>query len=160
MQLIDDDEARADRRVFKVALADPSPLAGLDPQARVVAITIREDDGEPSEECRGFCDCFIATAAWGSWLDPHVATLRGFRDGVLMQSAPGRAFVAFYYRHSPPVAEIISRHESLRAATRALLAPLVFAIERPAVAGGLGLGLIGLLLGLNLRRRGARRLGP
>lgn len=160
VELIDDDEARADRRVFRVALADPSSLAGLDPEARVVAITIREDDGEPSEECRGLCDCFIATAAWGSWLDPHVASLRDFRDEVLMQSAPGRAFVAFYYRHSPPVAEFISRHESLRAATRALLAPLVFAIERPAAAGGLGLGLIGLLLGLNLRRRGARRLPP
>lgn len=160
VQLVDDDEARADRRVFRVALADPSALAGLDPEARVVAITIREDDGEPSEECRGFCDCFIATAAWGSWLDPHVATLRDFRDGVLMQSAPGRAFVAFYYRHSPPVAAFISRHESLRAATRALLAPLVFAIERPAAAGGLGLGLIAILLGLNLRRRVARRVLP
>lgn len=160
VQLIDDDEARDDRRVFKVALADPSSLAGLDPEARVVAITIREDDGEPSEDCRGFCDCFIATAAWGSWLDPHVAALRDFRDGVLMQSAPGRAFVAFYYRYSPPVAAFISRHESLRAATRALLAPLVFAIERPAAAGGMALGLTAMLLGLNLRRRAARKLVP
>jgi hypothetical protein len=156
VELIDDDEARADRRVFKVALADPSALAGLDPAARVVAITIREDDGEPGNDCRGFCDCFIATAAWGSWMDPHVASLRGFRDRVLMRSAPGRAFVAFYYRHSPPVAEFISRHETLRAATRAALAPVVFAIERPAAAGGLLVGA--LLLLLNLRRRGSRKL--
>lgn len=158
VQLIDDDEARDDRRVFKVALADPSALAGLDPEARVVTVTVREDDGEPSDDCKGFCNCFIATAAWGSWMHPHVASLRDFRDRVLMRNAPGRAFVAFYYRHSPPIAAFISRHDTLRAATRAALAPLVFAIERPGAAGGLALGL--LLLGLNLRRRAARNLLP
>lgn len=157
--LIDDDEARADRRTFQVALANPSALAGLDPEARVVTITVREDDGEPRDECRGVCECFIATAAWGSWLDPHVATLRDFRDRVLMPHAPGRAFVAFYYRHSPPVAAFIARHEALRAVTRILLAPLVFAIERPLAAGALSLGLV-LLLFMNLRRRALRRLEP
>lgn len=160
VQLIDDDEARVDRRVFSVALADPSTLAGLDPEARVVSVSIREDDGEPADDCRGLCDCFIATAAWGSWMDPHVASLRGFRDRVLMQSAPGRAFVDFYYRHSPPLAEFISRHEALRTATRAALAPVVFAVERPAAAGGAGLALVALLLGLTLRRRGTREPGP
>jgi hypothetical protein len=44
--------------------------------------------------------------------------------------------VAFYYRHSPPVAALIGRHESLRAATRAALAPVVFAIERPRRPAG------------------------
>jgi hypothetical protein len=158
VEIIDDGTVRADRRRFDVVLADPSVLAGLDPEGRRVTVAIRELDGESKDECRGFCDCFIATAAWGSWMDPHVASLRGFRDEVLMASAPGRAFVSLYYRHSPRVAAVIGRHEALRAATRAALAPLVFAIERPGAAGGLM--LVGILLLVNLRRILARKPAP
>jgi len=147
------DSARRQRQ-FDVALANPAGLTGLDPEARRVTVTIVADDGADKDDCRGFCDCFIATAAWGSWMDPHVGTLRAFRDDVLMRYAPGRAFVAFYYRNSPPLAEWISRHESRRAVTRAALAPVVFAIERPAAAGGLL--LLGVLLVVNLRRGATR----
>jgi hypothetical protein len=152
--LIDAEPVRP-RRSFEVVLTNPTELAGIDPEGRRVTITIRADEGAPDDDCRGFCDCFIATAAWGSWMDPHVGALRGFRDEVLMRNAPGRAFVAFYYRHSPPLAELISRHELLRAGTRAVLAPLVFAIERPAAAAG-GF-LLGMLLLVNLRRTRTRR---
>jgi mRNA-degrading endonuclease toxin of MazEF toxin-antitoxin module len=152
--LVDDDEVRRDRRRFNVALANPSALAGLDPEGRQVTIIILENDGDPKQSCRGFCDCFIATAAWGSWMDPHVVSLRRFRDDVLMQSAPGRAFVAFYYRQSPAFARFIGQHELLRTATRATLAPIVFAVDRPAAAGGLLL-LCALMLA-NLRRRARR----
>lgn len=75
--------------------------------------------------------CFIATAAYGSYLDPHVGTLRKFRDQYLLTNASGRAFVSFYYRYSPPVAEFISRHASLRMMTRWLLTPAVCAAEYP-----------------------------
>jgi len=151
--LIADSAVRPQRR-FDVVLANPTDRSGLDPEMRRVTVTIRADEGDPDDDCKGFCDCFIATAAWGSWMDPHVRSLRAFRDDVLMRAAPGRAFVAFYYRHSPPLAQLIGRHESLRVATRAALAPLVFAIERPATAGALL--LLGLLLLVNLRRTFAR----
>jgi len=78
--------------------------------------------------------CFIATAAYGSVLDPHVATLRRFRDEVLQQSELGRAFIRFYYRHSPPIAAVIARHEWLRTGTRIALTPLVLAIAFPLSA--------------------------
>ena len=75
--------------------------------------------------------CFIATAAFGSYLDPQVVVLRHFRDNVLMKSAPGRAFVAFYYKHSPPVADFIYEHDFLRLLARWALTPLIFAVKYP-----------------------------
>jgi uncharacterized repeat protein (TIGR01451 family) len=82
----------------------------------------------------GGSGCFIATAAYGSPLEPHVMALRDFRDRYLQRTRLGRAFVRFYYRHSPPVAAVIARHDWLRTGMRALLTPLVLAIEFPARA--------------------------
>jgi uncharacterized repeat protein (TIGR01451 family) len=81
--------------------------------------------------------CFIATAAYGSALEPHVRALREFRDRYLQRSAPGRAFIRFYYRRSPPIADYIARHESLRFGVRVLLTPVVLVIEHPSWAGAL-----------------------
>lgn len=78
--------------------------------------------------------CFIATAAYGSPLDPHVDALRKFRDRYLLTTAAGRAFVAFYYRHSPPAAAFIGRHERIRTATRWALTPAVYGIEHPGTS--------------------------
>jgi len=78
--------------------------------------------------------CFIATAAYGSYMDPHVYALRQFRDNVLMQTTPGRWFVGLYYEYSPPLADIISRNEYLRLLTRWLLTPLVYTVAYPLAA--------------------------
>jgi uncharacterized repeat protein (TIGR01451 family) len=75
--------------------------------------------------------CFIATAAYGSALEPHVMALREFRDRYLQRSAPGRAFIRFYYRYSPPVAAVIAQHEWLRLIVRMLLTPLVLIVAFP-----------------------------
>ncbi|WP_126447386.1 CFI-box-CTERM domain-containing protein [Sulfuricystis multivorans] len=94
--------------------------------------------------------CFIATAAFGSPWESHVATLRAFRDRHLLTNAPGRWFVARYYQLSPPVADFIRERESLRALVRALLTPVVFAVEQPGVASAL---LLAALLGVAAWRR-------
>ncbi len=98
-------------------------------------------------------DCFIATAAWGSALDPHVDALRRFRDRHLLSNAAGRAFVAVYYRHSPPLAQLIAGNESLRALTRGLLTPLVLAVVYPQQLAIALLVLLAVLMLWRQRRR-------
>jgi subtilisin family serine protease len=96
-----------------------------------------------SDDGRG---CFIATAAYGSYLDPHVQTLRTFRDEVLMPSALGKAFVNFYYVWSPDAARFIARRPLLKGATRLALTPLVFTLEYPRLSGAIFLtGVIMLI---------------
>jgi uncharacterized delta-60 repeat protein len=69
--------------------------------------------------------CFIATAAYGSLLDPHVQTLRLFRDQYLLTHGPGRIFVTLYYHYSPPLADFIAEHPVLRFLVRIFLFPLI-----------------------------------
>jgi len=97
-------------------------------------------------------DCFIATAAYGSYLDPHVDALRHFRDNVLLHSTAGTLFVDCYYRHSPPIAAFISKHNSLRFCTRLALTPLVFAVIYPKKTL-LMLTLLALIVGILILRR-------
>jgi uncharacterized repeat protein (TIGR01451 family) len=82
----------------------------------------------------GGSECFVATAAYGSYLDPQVIVLRAFRDDYLLSSDIGRELVTLYYRYSPPIAETIAANQSLRLLTRVLLAPIIYAVTYPRIA--------------------------
>lgn len=78
--------------------------------------------------------CFIATAAYGSYMAPEVQLLRDFRDSQLMTNPAGRAFVNLYYQLSPPLADTIRNSDMLRAMARWFLSPAVYAVKYPGIA--------------------------
>ena len=112
----------------------------------------------PTEGGGGGGGCFIATAAYGSYLDPHVQVLQNFRDRHLLTNGPGRVFVGLYYHYSPPAAAFIADHEILRAATRVLLTPVVYAVKYPS--GFLGVCFLAVILsgGVYRNRRRVSRI--
>ncbi len=82
-----------------------------DIQARVDALFARISASSPLGNDRR---CFVATAAMGDADAPEVASLRAWRDRVLLPSPVGRAFVSAYYRASPPAACWIAGHPRVR----------------------------------------------
>ncbi len=141
---------------FKVVFAPTSPgvktaavsLPSNDPDTPVLSISL-SGTGESPVSGGGGGGCFIATAAYGSYLNPHVMVLREFRDKYLMGNIPGRALVEWYYRTSPPIADYIRRHEVLRTIVRWALTPLVCLIEYPS-----GIWVVALAgAGIGMRRK-------
>jgi len=69
--------------------------------------------------------CFIATAAYGSYLKSQVKILRDFRDVFLVPSSLGRKCIRLYYQYGPRIANHIKNYGSLRFITRQVLLPLI-----------------------------------
>jgi hypothetical protein len=109
--------------------------------------------------------CFIATAAYGTPMAEEIQILRDFRDQYLVSNPVGEALVEFYYRVSPPIAEFITEHPSLRPMVRAGLMPAVamstIAVNTSAVEKVAIVGLLMLLVALAIwatRRQGKSQL--
>jgi hypothetical protein len=97
--------------------------------------------------------CFIATVAYGSYLDPHVQALRKFRDTYLLTNRLGRLMVSYYYKYSPPMADYIRQQETLRTLTRWALTPIAYIVGYPVIA--LWLLVAGIITaGVRKRRKG------
>jgi len=69
--------------------------------------------------------CFIATAVYGSHIDPSVLVLRSYRDSVLIKNTLGRAFIWVYYRVGPHLARFVIRHRMVRGLAKSCLDEIV-----------------------------------
>ena len=73
--------------------------------------------------------CFVATAAWGSPLQPSVAAMRRVRDR-LRADAPWFAVMSdLYQRSGPAAAALLGRSDTARVLARRLIGPLGMAAE-------------------------------
>jgi len=106
--------------------------------------------------------CFIATAAYGTPMADEIQILREFRDEYLLTNPLGQTLVDLYYRVSPPIAEFITEHPSLKPIVRAGLVPAVVMstiavnttpVEKTAIVGLLVLVSVALAV-WEVKRRG------
>lgn len=74
-------------------------------------------------------NCFIATAAYGSYLAPEVKFLRTFRSEFLLTFDLGRSFVKWYYSWSPKYVPYIQESSMLRSIARVGIFSLVLMIK-------------------------------
>jgi len=77
-------------------------------------LTVTDDDGLEARDTTdvtvnksgsggGGGGCFIATAAYGSLMEPHVKVLRQFRQRFLLTNQVGKGLVNFFYTYFQPI---------------------------------------------------------
>jgi len=116
---------------------------------------IKEDIDESTDG-----GCLIATAAYGSEMAPQVQFLREIRDGKIMATESGTAFMTgfnqFYYSFSPAVADYERENPMFKEAVKVTLTPLLTSlailnyvdIDTEQEMLGYGIGVILLNIGM------------
>jgi len=88
--------------------------------------------------------CCAVTVAYGSPIAYEIQVLRDFRDQYLLTNPLGKSVVELYYTLSPPVAQFLTEHASLKPIVRAGLSPAVLmsglivnttSFQKAAIAG-------------------------
>jgi len=139
-----------------VVIAEPEPEP--EPEPMCGAGTVLEDGKCVAEEKGG--GCLIATAAYGSEMAPQVQFLREIRDGKIMATESGTAFMTgfnqFYYSFSPVVADYERENPMFKEAVKVTLTPLLTSlailnyvdIDTEQEMLGYGIGVILLNIGM------------
>ena len=104
--------------------------------------------------------CLIATAAYGSEMAPQVQFLREIRDGKVMTTQSGTAFMTgfnqFYYSFSPAVADYERENPEFKEAVKVTLTPMLTSltllnyvdVDSEQEILGYGIGIILLNIGM------------
>ena len=160
-----------------VVIEEPEPIAIIEPEPEPVPepIAIIEPEPEPEPLCGegtvmkdGKCvaeqseggGCLIATAAFGSEMAPQVQFLREIRDGTVMSTQSGTAFMTgfnqFYYSFSPYVADYERENPVFKEAVKVTLTPMLTSltllnyvdVNTEEEMLGYGIGIILLNIGM------------
>jgi hypothetical protein len=119
--------------------------------------TVSEEEEPKSEQKSG---CLIATAAFGTELAPQVQLLRELRDGTVLQTSSGLAFMTgfngFYYSFSPTVADWERQNPIFKEIVKMALTPMLSTlsilnyaeIDSESEMLGYGIGVILLNAGM------------
>ncbi len=131
---------------FAVALTVVDP-AGFQSEPSAVTVASQDPNGDGGGGGGGGGGgCFIATAAFGSYLAPEVVVLRQFRDNVLLRSHAGRLFVRGYNACSPRLARRVEHSPVSALIVRLMLTPVVWALKYPVAFACALLLCCGLLM--------------
>jgi hypothetical protein len=140
-----------------IVIAEPEPEP--EPEPMCGAGTVLKDGKCVAEEEKGG-GCLIATAAYGSEMAPQVQFLREIRDGKIMATESGTAFMTgfnqFYYSFSPAVADYERENPMFKEAVKLTLTPLLTSlailnyvdIDTEQEMLGYGIGVILLNIGM------------
>ena len=140
-----------------VMIAEPEPEP--EPQPMCGEGTMLKDGKCVAAEEKGG-GCLIATAAYGSEMAPQVQFLREIRDGKIMATESGTAFMTgfnqFYYSFSPAVADYERENPMFKEAVKLTLTPLLTSlailnyvdIDTEQEMLGYGIGVILLNIGM------------
>ena len=142
--------------VIEEVIVEPEPEP--EPEPMCGTGTVLEDGKCVAEEKGG--GCLIATAAYGSEMAPQVQFLREIRDGKIMTTESGTAFMTgfnqFYYSFSPAVADYERENPMFKEAVKITLTPLLTSlailnyvdIDTEQEMLGYGIGVILLNIGM------------
>ena len=137
-------------------LTKPEPV----PEPVVTPEPEPEPEPTPTQESSEGGGCLIATAAYGSEMAPQVQFLREIRDGTVMSTESGTAFMTgfnqFYYSFSPQIADYERENPVFKEAVKVTLTPLLTSltllnyveIDSEEEMLGYGIGIILLNVGM------------
>jgi hypothetical protein len=126
----------------------------------VFSIGTNTNDPITVNETKNGGGCLIATATFGSELSPQVQFLREVRDGKIMATQSGSAFMngfnQFYYSFSPAVADYERENAIFKETVKITLTPLLTSltllqyadIDSESEMLGYGIGVILLNIGM------------
>ena len=98
----------------KVMAANIPPQKSINGQKGTSIYYKRSPDSGKISSAEFDTYCFIATAAYGTPMDPAITILRNFRDNYLAKFAAGKTFIDTYYQISPPIANFISKNKFIK----------------------------------------------
>ena len=146
-----------------VVVEEPEPIAVIEPEPEPEPLcgegTVMKDGKCVAEKSEGG-GCLIATAAYGSEMAPQVQFLREIRDGKVMTTQSGTAFMTgfnqFYYSFSPAVADYERENPAFKEAVKVTLTPLLTSltllnyvdVDSEQEILGYGIGIILLNIGM------------